>query len=107
MFTPAVGIFDRVAIQDLIIGDIPVKKNTIVNYFPTKSLYSEDIFPDAKTFKPERWDEKTEHTQLMLNMVMMYFGAGSRFCLGKNLALLESKIAFIKFMQRYKNLKLT
>ena len=107
MFAPAVAPFDRFAIQDILIGNVPIRKNTIVNYFPTKCLYDENVFPDAKTFKPERWAEKTEHTQQMLNMVMMYFGSGSRFCLGKNLSLLESKIGFVKFMQRYKNLKPT
>ena len=35
------------------------------------------------------------------------FSLGPRSCLGKNLALLESKIAVIKFMQRYEELKET
>ena len=36
---------------------------------------------------------------------MMGFGTGPRNCIGKQLATSETKIAIIKFLQRYKNLK--
>lgn len=36
---------------------------------------------------------------------MLAFSSGPRSCIGKNLAILQSKIAVIKFLQRYKNLK--
>lgn len=35
----------------------------------------------------------------------MEFGAGPRSCIGKNLALLDTKIAVIKFLQRYEGLE--
>ncbi len=42
--------------------------------------------------------------QELQNLVLLTFSGGPRSCIGKNLALLESKIAVIKFMQRYENL---
>jgi cytochrome P450 len=40
----------------------------------------------------------------MMNLVFTSFSGGPRSCLGKSLALLESKVATIKFLQRYDNL---
>ena len=105
MRVPSVGLFDRLATEDVMITDIPIKKDTVVNYFQITNLYDEKLFPEPTKFKPERWAEKNEHTQQMLNLVLMTFGSGPRFCLGKNLAMMETKIALIKFLQRYKNLK--
>ena len=34
-------------------------------------------------------------------MVLLGFSGGPRNCIGKNLALLESKIALVKLMKRY------
>ena len=38
-----------------------------------------------------------------MNMLMMGFSLGPRTCIGKQLSMIESKIATIKFMQRYAN----
>jgi cytochrome P450 len=39
--------------------------------------------------------------------VLVGFSAGARTCLGKHLALLESKIAIIKIVKRYKNITIS
>ena len=36
--------------------------------------------------------------------VLLGFNAGARSCIGKQFALLESKIALVKFMKRYKKI---
>ena len=41
----------------------------------------------------------------MQNLISMAFSIGPRGCLGKQLAMLESKIAVIKFMMRYKQIE--
>ncbi len=58
--------------------------------------YRQDIFgDDVDTYRPERWlsdSTQTPEHQLRLkemNNAMFQFGAGSRICLGKHIALLE------------------
>ncbi|KAL3480447.1 cytochrome P450 [Aspergillus californicus] len=53
----------------------------------------ETVFPDAKTFQPERWIEAEndpDPTRLkLMNEMYMPFGLGSRTCLGKHISILE------------------
>ncbi|PLB53627.1 cytochrome protein [Aspergillus steynii IBT 23096] len=53
--------------------------------------YDEEIFPDAKSFQPERWIEaETDPERLkIMNDMYMPFGLGSRTCLGKHISILE------------------
>lgn len=52
MHSPAEGIFDRLATVDILVGDIPVKKGTTLNYFQTANFYDENLFDDPWKFKP-------------------------------------------------------
>ena len=52
MFSPAVGIFDRMASTDLKIGDVPVGKGVAINYFQPTNFYDNNIFEEANKFKP-------------------------------------------------------
>ena len=64
----------------------------------TGSHYNPKYFNEPLIFKPERWEK--QHDDLP-PFVHMGFSGGPRTCIGKHLALLESKIALIKFMKRY------
>ena len=46
--------------------------------------------PDANTFHPGRWLGDQEHVQRM-HKLALWFGYGSRKCLGRNIALFESQ----------------
>ncbi|KAI0192472.1 cytochrome P450 oxidoreductase [Astrocystis sublimbata] len=50
-----------------------------------KNIYGED----ADTFRPERWIEADTKTVTAMKMNMMTFGAGSRNCIGRNLAMMQ------------------
>lgn len=60
---------------------------------------NEDIFPDAESWRPERWEkptrEMTEH--------MMAFGGGSRTCIGRHLAMMEINLGVAEFFQNFPN----
>ena len=84
---------------------------TVVGINTWVAHYNEEIFPDAKTFRPERWLEAEEHPGRLKAMNDMYmpvsilehcpengtwhetnreqFGLGSRTCLGKHISILE------------------
>ncbi|KAE8154119.1 cytochrome P450 [Aspergillus avenaceus] len=53
--------------------------------------YDEEIFPDAKRFRPERWLEAESDPERLkvMNDMYMPFGLGSRTCLGKHISILE------------------
>ncbi|KAH8427074.1 cytochrome P450 [Aspergillus melleus] len=48
--------------------------------------YNEDIFPEAKTFIPERWLTQDETVRNDLKQYLVVFGHGTRNCLGQPLA---------------------
>lgn len=80
------------------VGDIPVKEGTAVNYIVRPTFYDENIFDEPLKFKPERWAEESQEKR---NLLSVLFATGPRTCIGKNFALMDTKIVFIKFLQRY------
>ncbi len=54
-----------------------------------------DYFPDPMKFDPDRWEDETKHSPLLL------FGMGQRACFGKRLATAEVKMFLFTMMQRY------
>jgi cytochrome P450 len=63
-----------------------------------------DIFPDPKTFKPERWLEPGARQKLEPYLVT--FGKGTRACVGINLAYAELYTVIATLLRRFPNLKL-
>ncbi|KAL2826445.1 cytochrome P450 [Aspergillus cavernicola] len=66
-------------------------EGTVVGVNAWVSHNDETVFPDAKTFRPERWIEaETDPARLkIMNELYMPFGLGSRTCLGKHISILE------------------
>ena len=85
---------------------IPTKPISILGYdFEPQdilniSIYDlhkrEDLYPDAKTFKPERFLARNYSPYEYIP-----FGGGSRRCLGSALALLEMKLAIVHLLFRF------
>ncbi|XP_067675347.1 cytochrome P450 3A24-like [Haliotis asinina] len=55
-----------------------------------------DIYPDPHSFKPDRWDRKSE----MDPMNYLPFGHGPRQCLGMRLAQMEMKLALARILKQ-------
>lgn len=103
MYGPANLIFPRVAQEDNDMNGLPVKKGTVAYVVHFGNHHSEQYFSDPLEFRPERWDKECKG----LNpFVLGGFNAGPRTCIGKHLAMIESKIAMIKFFKRYKKIEL-
>lgn len=104
MFGPIIGIFARKAKEDIFIKDIPIEKGILLTYNAKVSFNDPNLFADPHIFKPERWDPTAEgnETANLVHLLNFGFSGGPRTCIGKYLALVQSKIAIIKFMKRYK-----
>ncbi|KAL4806094.1 cytochrome P450 [Aspergillus unguis] len=66
-------------------------EGTVVGVNAWVSHYEEDVFTDAKAFRPERWIEaENDPSRLkVMNEMYMPFGLGSRTCIGKHISILE------------------
>lgn len=80
--------------EDVIIQNLELKKGTTVMMQNKLGQTSEEHFSEADKFLPERWltNGCRHHTAHSPNMIRA-FGAGPRFCPGKNLAIQEMKMA--------------
>ncbi|KAF7561094.1 hypothetical protein G7046_g3040 [Stylonectria norvegica] len=58
--------------------------------------HDESVYPDSKTFSPERWLEPTE--QMLTHFFA--FGKGNRACIAQNLGTTELTIATMKIAQK-------
>ena len=59
------------------------------------------LFPDPDTFNPDRWLDASDEQYKLMKANLMHFGAGSRMCIGLNLATAEMKIILTSFLCRY------
>lgn len=90
------------ALHDTEIGGVQVPQGTIVWCVMRHHSVSDAYFPEAASFKPERWLEDTVDKK-----VGMPFGAGPRTCPGRYLALLEIKLAMAMLLCRFRILSVT
>jgi cytochrome P450 len=56
-------------------------KGTTVGVNTWVAHYNEEVFPDAKRFRPERWIEAESNAERLKLMNDMYMPVGSGFCL--------------------------
>ncbi|EMR65125.1 putative cytochrome p450 protein [Eutypa lata UCREL1] len=78
--------------QGLRVGDFLLPSGTVVGCAAYNLHHDPDVFLDPFAFRPERWlDDGKNHGLRRPGMErsMMPFGAGSRACIGKNLAVHE------------------
>ncbi|RYP62760.1 hypothetical protein DL770_009541 [Monosporascus sp. CRB-9-2] len=74
------------------VGNILLPPGTVVGCAAYNLHHDPDVFPDPFAFRPERWlDDGTDRglRRPSMEKSMIPFGAGSRACIGKNLALYE------------------
>ena len=83
---PAPLLFDRTAIDDFHIGDIPVKKGTLLGIVSLCNFFNSDYFDKPYEFLPERWEDPRYKSQEMQIITEMAFSGGPRTCIGKQLA---------------------
>ncbi|NOT10689.1 MAG: cytochrome P450 [Methylococcaceae bacterium] len=80
-------------IKDVEIAGISIPKGTSLMLINRFGALQEENFTGAHNFRPERWLEATPAACNHNRNASAPFGAGPRFCPGRNLALLEIKMA--------------
>ena len=79
--------------EDVQIEDVHIPKGTPILVLNGHVGSQEVNFTRAKEFRPERWLEASEHSAPGHDeRAFMPFGAGPRFCPGRNLAMLQIKM---------------
>lgn len=102
---PSVPFFRRRAKSDVVLSD-----GTFVRADSTVALatYAMARMPfvwgeDAAQFKPERWlDPESGRLHCVSPFKFSAFNAGSRTCVGKNLAMLEMKLLVVGLLRRFR-----
>jgi len=98
LYAPLQEVFPREAVNDTQIGQVKVKKGTVVSVYLNSHSWNEKYYYDAEKFIPERWlGEKKDIDPY----VSLPFYAGPKHCLGKYLADIEVKMFLIKALKEF------
>ena len=96
--TPVPVILPRRALEDHYIGDILIKKGTMVSVDLLGRNFSYLNYENPDEFKPERWLDKTTAKD---PFAFIPFSSGPSNCIGQNFAMHEAKIIICEFLRRY------
>lgn len=84
------------------IGELAIPPGTVVGINPWVLHRDKRIFgPDADEWKPERWLVEDAEEVKYMERHLLSFGAGSRTCLGKHIAMLELSKMIPALVLRY------
>ena len=100
-YGPATSLFPRILTENASIGDINLKKGTMVNVSILGSSQNPKYFPHPEDFRPERWLEK-EEKDVRDQLAFLPFSAGAKRCIGEQLAYLEAKSFIAEIIQKFK-----
>jgi cytochrome P450 len=90
-------------LRDTVVGDVAMPGGTVIWGVMRHDSIDERHFPDAASFRPERWlaGGGPAQSASAAKRVSMPFGAGPRVCPGRYLALLEMKMCMAMLLSRF------
>lgn len=98
MYPPVWGI-SRCAKEDDELGGYPIKKGTQILFHIYSIQRNPDYWENPNDFDPERFNP--ENAKKIPKHAFMPFGAGPRFCIGSNLAMLEMIIILSNLVKNF------
>ncbi len=100
---PVAPVLILQALRDTTIADVRVPTDTVIWCLMRHDSLDERHFRDAAAFEPQRWIGEGGVAQAAnaATRVSMPFGAGPRLCPGRNVALLEMKMAMAMLLGRF------
>lgn len=96
---PPVWAIGRRALEDNMVGDYLIKKDTDILISPYIVHRDPQYWSNPDIFNPDRWE--TDEVKDMDKFAYFPFAAGPRMCIGNNFALLESDIIIAKVIQNF------
>ena len=101
--SPVITVMPRVGTQDHRIGDILVKKGTILHVPFSSNNFSYEFHNNPDKFDPERWLKGCKSLEKSKTDPYSFipFGIGPRTCIGQNFAMIEVRIIFSLLLKKY------
>jgi cytochrome P450 len=96
---PPVWAIGRRALEDTMVGDYLIKKDTDILMSPYIIHRHPEYWSNVEAFDPDRWE--TEEVKEMDKFAYFPFAAGPRMCIGNNFALFEADIIITKIIQNF------
>jgi len=88
--------------EDTAVGGVHVAGGTAIALLPRVAAVDDRYFSAAREFRPERWLADADPRYVVHDpRAFVPFGAGARFCPGRNLALLEIKTAISMLVRNF------
>ncbi len=98
LYSPSTALFTRVALRDVVIGETPVSKGTLV-VIPIWNLHRDErSFAAPEMYRPERF---MPDAPAIPRSAYMPFGAGPHFCLGQHFASIEMALIAAHLVQNF------
>lgn len=98
LYPPSTALFTRVALRDVVIGETPVAKGTLV-VIPIWHLHHDPRpFAEPNAFRPERF---MPGAPSIPRSAYLPFGAGPHFCLGQHFATIEMALIAAHLVQNF------
>ncbi|TVY83920.1 Cytochrome P450 monooxygenase apf7 [Lachnellula suecica] len=82
--------------QPFVVDGHVIPPNTVVGVNTYSLHHSEDYFPNAFAYRPERWVSSSDEEKKISREAFAPFSVGSRGCAGKAMAYLESSLVLAK-----------
>ncbi|XP_017845037.1 probable cytochrome P450 12a4, mitochondrial [Drosophila busckii] len=101
----------RTTNKDCVLSGYKIPAGTFISMIPLNSLTSEEYFPRASEFLPERWlrNETTSDAKCPANslkitnpFVFLPFGFGPRMCVGKRIVDMELELGIARLIRNFR-----
>ena len=96
LYPPAYGLFPRRALEDVVVGDVTIRKDDLVQLTPFVTQRDPRWFERPEDFRPARFLSAPPWPRY----AYFPFGAGPRVCIGQAFGLLEASLVLATLLQR-------
>jgi cytochrome P450 len=99
LYPPAIGVFLREALEEVVIGGYPLRKGDLIQVISYVIHRDPRWFPDPLRFDPERFSP--DRVEEIPQFAYFPFGGGPRVCIGSHFAMMEMRLVAAMLLQRF------